>query len=64
MLNLFQHLSINREIPKQVRNDMGVGISDGGVGNNIGFANGSGFRSETSEKEVQATTCRGSGGAP
>ena len=64
MLNLFQHPRINREIPKRVRKDRGVGISDGGVENNIGFANSSGFRSETSEKEVQDTSYSRFGGVP
>ena len=56
MLNLFQHLSINREIPKQVRNDMGVGTEI--------VVRVHGVRNETVEKEVQDTSCRGSGGVP
>jgi len=57
MLNLFQHPlfhCVNPEIPKQVRNDRGVQND----------RERSSTLYETAEKEVQDTSCRGSGGEP
>ena len=56
MLGLFQHPRINREIPKQVRNDMGVGTDI--------VVRVRGVRNETAKKDVQDTSCRGTGGVP